>query len=135
MFKDKVTYTDYNGVEREEEFFFNLNEAELFEMQNSVRGGLTEKVKKIMETKNTPEIIKLFKEIMQMSYGVKSDDGRRFIKNKEVLDEFTQTEAYSKIYMKLATDSDYAAKFINEIIPKEISDRANGLTVLPGTSD
>lgn len=135
MFKDKVTYTDYNGVEREEEFFFNLNEAELFEMQNSVRGGLTEKVKKIMETKNTPEIIKLFKEIMQMSYGVKSDDGRRFIKNKEVLDEFTQTEAYSKIYMKLATDSDYAAKFINEIIPKEISDRANGLTVLPGTSN
>lgn len=135
MFKDKVTYTDYNGVEREEEFFFNLNEAELFEMQNSVRGGLTEKVKKIMETKNTPEIIKLFKEIMQMSYGVKSDDGRRFIKNKEVLDEFTQTEAYSKIYMKLATDSDYAAKFINEIIPKEISDRANGVTVLPGTSN
>lgn len=135
MFKDKVTYTDYNGVEREEEFFFNLNEAELFEMQNSVRGGLTEKVKKIMETKNTPEIIKLFKEIMQMSYGVKSDDGRRFIKNKEVLDEFTQTEAYSKIYMKLATDSDYAAKFINEIIPKEISDRANGLTVLPGTQN
>lgn len=135
MFKDKVTYTDYNGVEREEEFFFNLNEAELFEMQNSVRGGLTEKVKKIMETKNTPEIIKLFKEIMQMSYGVKSDDGRRFIKNKEVLEEFTQTEAYSKIYMKLATDSDYAAKFINEIIPKEISDRANGVTVLPGTSN
>lgn len=135
MFKDKVTYTDYNGVEREEEFFFNLNEAELFEMQNSVRGGLTEKVKKIMATKNTPEIIKLFKEIMQMSYGVKSDDGRRFIKNKEVLDEFTQTEAYSKIYMKLATDSDYAAKFINEIIPKELSDRANGLTVLPGTSN
>lgn len=135
MFKDKVTYTDYNGVEREEEFFFNLNEAELFEMQNSVRGGLTEKVKKIMETKNTPEIIKLFKEIMQMSYGVKSDDGRRFIKNKEVLDEFTQTEAYSKIYMKLATDSDYAAKFINEIIPKEISDRANGVTVLPGTQN
>ena len=135
MFKDKVTYTDYNGVEREEEFFFNLNEAELFEMQNSVRGGLTEKVKKIMETKNTPEIIKLFKEIMQMSYGVKSDDGRRFIKNKEVLDEFTQTEAYSKIYMKLATDSDYAAKFINEIIPKDISDRVNGLTVLPGTSN
>lgn len=135
MFKDKVTYTDYNGVEREEEFFFNLNEAELFEMQNSVRGGLTEKVKKIMATKNTPEIIKLFKEIMQMSYGVKSDDGRRFIKNKEVLEEFTQTEAYSKIYMKLATDSDYAAKFINEIIPKELSDRANGLTVLPGTSN
>lgn len=135
MFKDKVTYTDYNGVEREEEFFFNLNEAELFEMQNSVRGGLTEKVKKIMATKNTPEIIKLFKEIMQMSYGVKSDDGRRFIKNKEVLEEFTQTEAYSKIYMKLATDSDYAAKFINEIIPKELSDRVNGVTVLPGTSN
>lgn len=135
MFKDKITYVDYNGIEREEEFFFNLNEAELFEMQNSVRGGLTEKVKKIMETKNTPEIIKLFKEIMQMSYGVKSDDGRRFIKNKEVLDEFVQTEAYSKIYMKLATDSDYAAKFINEIIPKDIADRANGLTVLPGTSN
>lgn len=134
MFKDKITYVDYNGIEREEEFFFNLNEAELFEMQNSVRGGLTEKVKKIMETKNTPEIIKLFKEIMQMSYGVKSDDGRRFIKNKEVLDEFVQTEAYSKIYMKLATDSDYAAKFINEIIPKDISDRANGVAVLPGSS-
>lgn len=132
MYKKTITYTDYNGVEREEDFYFHLTEAELFDLENSISGGYTAMVKRIIAAKNAPELIKVFKEIMQLSYGVKSDDGRRFIKNKEVLEEFTQTEAYSQLYMQLATNADAAAEFVNGVLPANVSAAANGVAVLPG---
>lgn len=117
MYKITKTYTDYNGEERTEDFYFNLNKAELMEMQLSIDGGLEKKIKSIIAAKDTKEMIKIFKELVLSSYGEKSPDGKRFIKNDELREAFMQTEAYSDIFMELATDSDAASKFIKGIVP------------------
>lgn len=117
MLKKTITYKDYNDVERTEDFYFNLTKAEIAEMQLNEVGGLDKLIKKIIEAKDVPAVANIFKKIILKAYGVKSADGRRFIKTQEVLDEFIQTEAYSELYMELATDADKAQKFINAIIP------------------
>ena len=124
MIKKTITYTDYNGVERTENFYFNLSKAEVVEMEMSTAGGMTESIQKIVDAKDAPAIIRVFKDLVLKAYGIKSDDGRRFIKSKELSDEFMQTEAYSQIFMELATDADKAAKFINGIIPADLAQKA-----------
>lgn len=121
MFKKTVTYTDYNGVERKEDFFFNFSKAELTEMEMGTTGGYAETVQKIVNAKDAPALIKLFKELVLNSYGVKSDDGKRFIKSKELSEAFSQTEAYSQIFMELATDDKAAAEFVNHVIPADLA--------------
>lgn len=121
MLKKTISYTDYNGVERTENFYFNLTEAEIAEMQLGSKGGLSEVIKQLIETENAPEIIKLFKDLVLRSYGQKSVDGKRFIKNDSLREEFSQTEAYSKLFMELAFDAEAAAKFINGIVPANMS--------------
>ncbi len=123
MYKETIKYTDYDNNDREEDFYFNLNKAELTEMQMSTEGGLEKRIQKIVSSQNGKEIMALFKEIILKAYGVKSDDGKRFIKNQEVRDEFEQSEAYSELFMKLVTDADAAQKFINGIIPKDIANQ------------
>lgn len=117
MLKKKITYVDYNGVERTEEFLFNLTQAEVTEMELSTPGGLVETINKIVESKDGKEIISLFKEIILKSYGEKSPDGRRFVKSKELSDAFSQTEAYSILFMELATNAELSAAFVNAIVP------------------
>ena len=117
MIKKKIKYTDYNGVERIEDHYFNLSKPEVAEMELSVDGGLSTMVGKLVETQNNKEIIQIFKDIILKSYGVKSDDGKRFIKSQELTDSFAQTEAYSELFMELATNADAASKFINGITP------------------
>lgn len=118
MLVKKVSYTDYNGVKREEEFRFNLSKAEVAEMELSHKGGLSAKIDRIVAAEDGEEIIKLFKELIIKSYGVVSDDGKRFIKNDQLREEFLQTEAYSELFMELASDADAASTFVNGIIPK-----------------
>lgn len=117
MLKKTIKYPDYNGKEREEDFYFNLNKAELTEMEFSQDGGLTSLIERVVKEQDNKEIIKIFKDLVLKAYGVKSDDGRRFIKNDEIRDSFVQTEAYSELFMELATDADAAAAFINGITP------------------
>ena len=117
MLKKTITYTDYNGLERIEDFYFNLNKAELTEMELSHKGGLTTMIDRIVKSQDGNEIVKLFKDLVLRAYGVKSDDGKRFIKTQELRDEFSQTEAYSELFMELAQDADAAAKFVNGITP------------------
>lgn len=124
MIKKTVTYIDYNGVERTENFYFNLSKAEIMEMEMGTAGGMAEAIQKIVDAKDAPAIIRVFKDLVLKAYGVKSDDGRRFIKTKALSEEFEQTEAYSQIFMELATDSDAAAKFINGIIPSDLAQKA-----------
>ena len=124
MIKKTITYKDYNQVERTESFYFNLSKAEVMEREMSTAGGMAETIQKIVDAKDAPAIIRVFKDLVLKSYGVKSDDGRRFIKSKELSDEFSQTEAYSQIFMELATDADEAAKFVNGIIPADLSQKA-----------
>ena len=117
MLKKTITYTDYNDVERTEDFYFNLTTAELMEMEMGAVGGLSGMIEKIVSAKDAPAIIKVFKELVLKAYGEKSADGKRFIKSKEISDAFSQTEAYSQLFMELATDADAASKFVNGIAP------------------
>ena len=117
MLKKTVTYTDYNGVERKEDFYFNLTKAEIMEMEMSISGGLTEMINRIVAAQDAPAIVKIFKELVLKAYGVKSPDGKRFIKSEELATEFAQTEAYSQLFMELATDADAASAFVNGIVP------------------
>lgn len=121
MIKKTVTYTDYNGVERTENFYFNLSKAEIMEMEMGTAGGMAESIQKIIDAKDAPAIVRVFKDLVLKAYGVKSDDGRRFRKSQELSEEFAQTEAYSQIFMELATDADAAAKFINGIVPADLA--------------
>ena len=123
MVVKKIKYTDFNGVEREEEFMFNLTEAEITEMELTTEGGLSDSIKKIISAQDTPEIIKTFKMLLLKSYGEKSADGRRFIKSEELTEAFTQTNAYSQLFMELATDDKAAIAFINGIIPDSMRER------------
>ena len=121
MLKITETYMDYNGVERVEDFFFNFNEAEVMELELGTTGGLAETIKKIVDAKDGPAIIKIFKELVLKAYGEKSPDGRRLVKSKEIATAFSQTEAYSQIFMRLATDAKAAAEFVNAIVPAKYS--------------
>lgn len=121
MLKKTIKYTDYNGVERTEDFYFNLNKAEIMEMQLTTVGGLDAYLKKIISAQDMPTLMRIFKDLVLKSYGVKSDDGRRFIKNAQLREEFEQTEAYSILYMELSTDAEAAAAFVNGIIPADVA--------------
>ena len=118
MLKKVITYTDYDGVERTETFNFNFTKAEVAEMEMSTEGGLAKKIEKIVEAKDQKEIIALFKEIVLSAYGEKTADGRRFVKSQEIRDAFAQTEAFSELFMELATNTDAAIAFLNGIIPQ-----------------
>ena len=121
MIKKTITYTDYNDVERKEDFYFNLTKAEVMEMQLGTVGGLSAMLQKIIDTNDAPTLIKYFKDIVLKAYGKKSDDGRRFMKNDEIRAEFAETEAYSQIFMELAFDAKAAAEFVNGIIPADMA--------------
>ena len=121
MLKKTITYTDYNDVERTEDFYFNLNKAEIAEMEMSYAGGLTTYINRIIAAQDNPTLVKLFKDLILMSYGVKSDDGREFVKNDEIRNKFKHTEAYSILFMELSTNADAAAEFVTGIIPKDLA--------------
>ena len=127
MIAKTIKYKDYNGVEREEKFFFNLTKAELSEMQLSTAGCLDESIKQIIDAKDTPSIIKIFKDLVLKSYGEKTLDGKRFRKVDDagvpLSIAFSETEAYSNLFMELATDDKAAAEFVNGIMPSDATDK------------
>lgn len=118
MLKKTIKYIDFNGVEREEDFYFNLTKAELTEMEFSYEGGLVKKIHEIVAADDNETVIKIFKHLILLAVGVKSDDGRRFVKSEEIKLDFSQTPAYSELFMELATDPDAAAAFVNAVIPE-----------------
>lgn len=118
MLVKTITYNDYDGTERTETFYFNLNEAEISRMHLSIDGGMKAYINKIVNAKSNIEIIKFFDKILEASFGVKSDDGRRLIKSPELFKAFTETEAYNQLYMELlGNEGKNAAAFIQAIIP------------------
>ena len=121
MLKKSITYKNYLEEEVTEDFYFNLNKAELVELEMSHEDGLSEALKRIIASKDGGEIIREFKNIIMKSYGVKSEDGRRFIKNQQVRDEFESTEAYSVLFIELVTNADAAAEFVNGVIPGDLN--------------
>lgn len=121
MLKKTVNYVDYNGVERKEDFYFNLSKAEITEMELSVDGGLTQMIKGIIDAKDNKEIMKLFKGIILKAYGEKSADGKRFVKSEEISKAFSETEAYSELFIELLMDEQKAADFIKAILPADLN--------------
>ena len=119
MLKKTITYVDFDGNERTEDFYFNLTKAEVTEMEMSIEGGLTKTLQKIVAAQNPPELIKIFKEVILKAYGEKSPDGRRFVKTQELKDGFACTQAYSELFVELATNADAAAAFMNGIAPTD----------------
>lgn len=118
MLKKTMTYTDYNGIQRTEDFYFNLTKAEVAEMQMGTSGGLTSMIKGVVDANDTSSIIKIFKDFILKAYGEKSPDGKRFVKSEEISKAFEHTEAYSDLFMELATNEDAAAEFVNGIVPQ-----------------
>lgn len=119
MWKETITYKDFFGEERTEDFRFHLSKAECAEKQMKYAGGgYAEFLKRIVAAKDPETIVELFKQFILDSYGEISSDGRRFIKSPELSKAFSETEAYSILYIKLATDDQFAAKFVNGVLPK-----------------
>lgn len=128
MLKKTIKYTDFNNVEKEEEFYFNLTKAELIKLQISERGGLDKVLKDIVAEDDTKQIIVLFEKIIGAAYGEKSEDGKRFMKSDEMWNNFKHTEAYSELFFELLSNADYAAIFINTLIPRELMDQMQSAT-------
>lgn len=121
MIKKTITYTDYNGNERTEDFYFNLSKAEVVELEVSTNGSLIQTMEKIVAEQDRQKIVEIFKDLILTAYGEKSLDGKKFVKNQELRDSFSQTEAYVELFMELATNEAAAVAFVNGIIPASVS--------------
>lgn len=130
MLKKTIKYTDFNGNEATDEVYFNLTKAEVAEMELSsstlnadgtTTGGMQQMLTSVVESGSGKQIIAVFKEILSKSYGIRSEDGKRFIKSPELFEEFSQTAAYSEFFMGLITDADAAANFVKAVMPAEIA--------------
>jgi hypothetical protein len=124
VYKKTITYVDYNGTERKEDFYFNLNKAEITRMEMSITGGLTKYIERIVQAQDAPSLIAIFEDLIQKSYGIKTPDGKGFVKKPEYLEAFMSTEAYSELFMELAFDADAASAFVNGIIPADLAKKA-----------
>ena len=132
MLAKKIKYKDFDGVEREETFYFNLSKAELIEIQLTHPGGYVEYLDRIIKAKEQATVIKAFKELIEMTYGEKSEDGRRFVKSPEISKAFMETPAYKELFFELSTDENAAVEFITKTFPP-IDDSLNDAELLAKT--
>lgn len=116
MNKETITYTDLNGVERTEDFWFNLSKPEIVKMESSVKGGYDAQLKSIAASNDGALIMGFFEDFIKSSYGIKSDDGRRFMKSEEISRSFVETPAYEVLFERLVTDADAAGNFVNKVM-------------------
>ena len=124
MYTKNIEYVDYNGNKRKEKMYFNLTKAEITEMEYSKQGGLKNFIVRVANEGNTTETFALFKKIVLSSVGVKSDDGKRFIKNDKIREEFEQCPAYDNFLMTLMSNDEELSNFINGIMPYDGTDKA-----------
>lgn len=124
MLAKELTYTDFDGNERKETFYFNLTKAEIVEMEYSEVGGFTAMIQNIIDAKDESRIIALFKKLVLLAYGEKSADGKYFNKDENIKYRFEHSQAYSDIFMELATNTEAAVAFVNGIIPSDVAKEA-----------
>ncbi len=120
MLKREITYEDFNGVKVTDVFYFNISKPENIEMQVAYEEGLSEVLKRIVVEKDNKNLVKIFKDIVLTAYGEKSTDGKRFIKSDQLREEFSQTAAYSVLFMELATEDNAAVVFLKGILPQDM---------------
>lgn len=121
MFKKKITYTDYNGQERTEDFYFNISKSELIMLESSTPGGYTAMLQRIIDSKDNISLMKVFTDLIKTSYGVKSEDGKHFVKNDQVVEDFINSAAFDQMFVEFFTSETAASEFANGIIPKDVS--------------
>lgn len=131
MLKKTITFTDFNGNERTEDFYFNLTKAECMEMELGTAGGMQSMIEKIISEQDNQKMVAIFKDIILRSYGEKSPDGKHFYKSAEISAGFASTEAYSELFMELAGNAEAAANFINAVVP-DVGQGAVTPQALPG---
>lgn len=135
MLKKTITFKDFNDEEVSEDHYFHLSKAELIELEMSVHGGFSDWMKAVVAAEDGTTIMTEFKKIILSSYGVRSEDGRRFIKNQDLREMFESSEAYSSLFVELVTDADAAAEFISGIIPTDMAKEAASLGLIEGKSE
>lgn len=123
MIKKTITYTDFNGTQRTEDFYFNLTKAELVRMEMGIKGGMTEMLNRMVAAQDEPALVEVFEELIRKSYGVKTPDGRGFVKRPEDFEAFASTEAYSELFMELISSAETSAEFFNGIIPANLAEQ------------
>ena len=121
MFKKKVTYTDYNGQERTEDFYFNLSRSELIMLESTTPGGYAAMLQRIIDSKDQRQLMNEFTNLIKMSYGVKSEDGKHFIKNDEVVNDFLNSAAFDQMFLEFFTDENAASDFANGVLPSSVN--------------
>lgn len=142
MYKKLIVYKDYNGNERKEFFYFNLTKVELSKWEVETSGGMREVLENIIKTQDRKGLVELFDDVIRRSYGEKSSDGKYFMKSEEILQRFISTEAYTTLFMELASNDAAASEFINGIMPSELLEEArkeaakegNDVAVIDGTN-
>lgn len=127
MIKKVIKYIDYNDVEREETFWFNLSKSELSRMALMQDGDMAEKIREMVKAKDTKAIMQIFEDIISKSYGIKSDDGKRFMKSEEISRSFVESPAYDELYFELIQDGEKMAAFISALLPKDLAEEAKKL--------
>lgn len=130
MLKKTIEYVDFNGTLIREDHYFHLTKADLVEMEMSHRGGLHQHLQAMVASEDGKAIITEFKQLILMSYGKRSEDGKRFIKTQELRDEFVSSEAYSSLFMELCTNAEAAADFVNGIVPADLEKDLAKLTAV-----
>lgn len=121
MFKKKITYTDYNGQERTEDFYFNLSRSELIMLESTTPGGYAAMLQRIIDSKDQRQLMNEFTNLIKMSYGVKSDDGKHFIKNDEVVNDFLNSAAFDQMFLEFFTEENAASDFANGVLPSNVN--------------
>lgn len=125
MYKKNITYTDFNGDERTDAFYFNLSDAEILELQVSYGGDMSRIMSNMLEKRDAKGLLGIITDLIKTSYGEKSNDGKRFMKNPEITDSFVTTDAYSKLVLELLNDEKEFEKFMTNVIPSAKREKLN----------
>jgi hypothetical protein len=137
MLKKTITYKDFDGNSCTEDLYFNMTRVELTEFAFDMPDDITKNINdpkdmdveaagvKIAEKLGSKGIFQFVKDLVHKAYGVRSEDGKRFIKSKQLSEEFSQTMAYDEFMMDLFSDDKKAADFVNAIVPAEMANQLN----------
>lgn len=121
MIKKTITYTDFDGNEQKEDFYFNVSKTELLDMETKYEGGFAHYLEEIQKAEDVKAIMNVMKDIVSMSVGKRSEDGKRFIKNDEIRDDFLFSPAYDELFMDLFQNADTASDFIAGLLPADLA--------------
>jgi len=128
LFKKTVTYKDYNGDEQTDTYWFHLSEDEVtvieYEAVTDRTLGLADMIEKIVKDMKGKEMIGIITNLVEKAYGIRSTDGKRFIKTPELYEEFKSTAGYSKFFFELVTNADTLVEWFNGLLPENLAELA-----------